>query len=68
MKREEVDVNVQFNFETGTLILTFSDGTTHTYDQEEGYRIAQRFDRYVEKAIKDYIKQIKARKRLADMN
>jgi hypothetical protein len=62
------DVTVRFNFETGELVLTFNDGSTYEYVRDEGHKLAQRFDRYVDKAIKEYVKELKNKRRLTTMN
>lgn len=66
--KQEIDVSVKFDFDTGALILVFPDKTEYEYCTDEGKRLAQRVDRFVDKAFKQWVKNQREKQRLKTMN
>lgn len=67
MKKTTIE-NIFFDTDTGNIILKIDNDSEFVYATEEGTRLAQRFNRFAEKAIKQYFKDEKDKKRLEKLH
>lgn len=57
-----------FDYDTGIVTVILSNKEKYTYITDEGIRLAKRFDKFIQKAFKQYYKDEKEKERVKGLH